>query len=254
MKTTTLKRFTTLGATLLCVGVFVAGCSLGDKDEDDQKAPANKEATKSPGAAPTKTMTKADLEKVVFGGGFDSPEYYAQAAEMVKNLQSNLASREANEKKDVSVCDKVADENGRKMCKTEFYINQVRSGGDIKICDSIEDTTLISTCRNLAVQIEAKAKGDPALCDKAEMDFARISCKNDIYLDRAVKAKDKALCKELTPDVQSMCEQIVGSNMETPVSIPEPTPPPVVPEEEGEVVPVPTPVPATEEAVETPIE
>ena len=51
---------------------------------------------------------------------------------------------------------------------------------DISLCEKIKDENIKKTCKDNAILAEARVKGDPTICDQLEDEYLRTMCKEDL--------------------------------------------------------------------------
>lgn len=107
----------------------------------------------------------------------------------------------ASDKKESSVCGKIADVSVKDGCY-QSLANQLR---DAALCDKISDVMQRDSCYvNFTNQTS-----DPALCEKIQTSYQKDSC----YLNMAQRLRNSSYCEKITDGTQKQnCLQNVGSS------------------------------------------
>jgi len=124
-------------------------------------------------------------------------------------LYNDKIKKEAIEKKDLKICDKL-DKNFINSCKVEV----IKSMWDTTKCDSLKEENTIKSCKNEINRNLANKKLDTKYCDEliddSEEKIEIKSCKNRVLNEQAIKNLDLNACKKISEKNEvEMCEELV---------------------------------------------
>ncbi|MFH1224587.1 MAG: hypothetical protein V1676_02165 [Candidatus Diapherotrites archaeon] len=106
----------------------------------------------------------------------------------------------ASDKKESSVCGKIADVSAKDSCYSSLA-NQLK---DAALCDKMSDIAQRDSCYSSF----SYQSSDPALCDKIQTSYQKDSC----YLNMAQRLRNSSYCEKITDGVQKQnCLQNIGS-------------------------------------------
>ena len=172
--------------------------------QEPEQTPEKKEITFS--------EVKNNLEKIKNANPWDLEMINNE----INNIYANSIKKEAEEKKDLSICDKLNDFE-KQNCKREVAYKISLKNGDAQFCDKLENKNDSRECKNSVYRELAKQKLDESLCDKLdfwnsnnslskeEKEFNKDeqlreinNCKNLVFEEKAAKNTDKTLCQKIT--------------------------------------------------------
>jgi hypothetical protein len=122
----------------------------------------------------------------------------ARCANLDKSVISDCYSQMAENKKDLSLCDKIVDKYGKQGC----IYNVALAMNDAAACAKLTDQTSNGLCTAKV----ALTKKDPGLCKGIPGDLEKANC----YSDIATVTGDKSLCNNLQGQSVPYCQRIVA--------------------------------------------
>lgn len=110
----------------------------------------------------------------------------------------------AENKRDVSVCDKLSNEQLNNFCKDNINSAIAVSSRDKDKCNAIQDEDVKNSCMFVIAQQQAVESGKTDACNTLPENL-KNSCINSVYFQLAQKNKDESFCNKLPKEQKTEC-------------------------------------------------
>lgn len=120
------------------------------------------------------------------------------------NCRDSSLQQYAENKKDISVCDKLSNGQLNSFCKDNINSAIAISSRDQSKCNSVQDEDIKNSCMFIIVQQQAAESGKMDACNTLPGNL-RAGCANGIYLQLAQKNNDASFCNKLPEEQKKEC-------------------------------------------------
>lgn len=104
---------------------------------------------------------------------------------------------------DFNKCDEIEDELYRKVCVNNIALNLANEKQDISYCEKLDNELVpIADCESRVIYAKAMDKEDISVCEETENQELRKSCENSFWLSYAIKKEDISICGNKTGEAE----------------------------------------------------
>lgn len=96
--------------------------------------------------------------------------------------------------------------------EVDQIVRQAIDNQDVSLCENIAKEDGRKSCKEYAITATASVNGDPTICNQLTEEGQKISCKDYLIINQAIAAQNPGLCEEMINKARiDECKGVVSS-------------------------------------------